>query len=83
MKEKEEEGDGAPSFEGMGTRGERVKMGEDIRNDSDALGPRSAMFARRTALGIATTTMTTTTEEEDIRDLFNIIYAGEDWDVSA
>lgn len=26
--------------------------------------------------------MTTTTEEEDIRDLFNIIYAGEDWDVS-
>lgn len=32
--------------------------------------------------GFATTTMTTTTEEEDIRDLFNIIYAGEDWDVS-
>lgn len=40
------------------------------------------MFARRWYLGTSTTTMTTTTEEEDIRDLFNIIYAGEDWDVS-
>ena len=64
-------------------RGEVQKWGDYINIVSDALSPRSAMFARRRALVISTTTMTTTTEAEDIRDLFNIIYAGEDWDVSA